>query len=146
LAAWQLRDHISPDRWSRRAVALLVDCDAHLVEALQHLTENLLTHWPRGFDGMVRVALGGPVAASFELVQIIPQQISAVSTPVYEHTWRPHRLYPELFALLRTYQFAAEEGHEGKMLMRRGEAVYLVRLFLGSVAASKFPGAEGKAP
>jgi len=145
LAAWQLGDHVSSDRWSRRAVALLVDCDAHLVETLQHLTENLLTHWPRGFDGMVRVALGGPVAPSFELVQIIPQQISAVSTPVYEHTWRPHRLYPELFALLRTYQFASEEGHEGKMLMRRREAVYLVRLFLGSVAASKFPGTEGKA-
>ena len=73
-----------------------------------------------------------------------------MSTPVYEHTWRPHRLYPELFALLCTYQFAAEEGgrfaHEGKMLMRRREAVYLVRLCLGSVAASRFPGVEGKAP
>jgi hypothetical protein len=30
--------------------------------------------------------------------------------------------------------------------MRRREAVYLVRLFLGSVAASRFPGVEGKAP
>ena len=58
-------------------------------------------------------------------------------------TWRAA---PADDALLRTYQFAAEEGHEGRMLMQRREAVYLVRLFLGSVAASKFPGAEGKAP
>jgi hypothetical protein len=73
-----------------------------------------------------------------------------VSTPVLDHNWRPHPLYPELFALLRAHQFATEEGgrfaHEGKMLMRRHEAIYLVRLFLGSVAASKFPGTEGKAP
>jgi len=55
-------------------------------------------------------------------------------------------LYPELFALLRAHQFATGENsrfeHEGKMLMGRKEAAYLVRLFLGSVAAVKFPGSR----
>jgi hypothetical protein len=150
LAAWQIRDQVSPDRWSRRAVGLLLDCDAPMVAALLHFVENLSTHWPREVGNMVRIAIGGPFPGAFDVVQIASLHGRIVSTPIDEQSWRPQRLYAELFSLLRAYQFATEEGgrfaHEGKMLMRHHEAVYLVRLFLGSVAASKFPGTEGKVP
>ncbi|MGA7744369.1 MAG: hypothetical protein WBP56_09660 [Polyangia bacterium] len=144
LAAWQVRDKVPPDRWSRRAVGLLLDCDAPMVAALVHLTESLPPHWPCESGEVVRVAVGGTSAVAFERAHISP--IHSAIELTAQNSWPWHPLYPELFALLRAHQFGTEESsrfaHEGKMVMRRHEAAYLVRLFLGAVAATKFPGSK----
>jgi hypothetical protein len=145
LAAWQVRDQMPPDRWSRRAARLLLDSDAPMVEALEHLANHLPSRWPRQNSDIVRIAMGGPDVAFRGMVTILPVR-GIVVAPNKEHAWDRHPLYRELFALLRAHQFATEEGgrfaHEGKMLMNKTEAIYLVRLFQGSVAAAKFPGSE----
>jgi hypothetical protein len=116
-----------------------------MVGALEHLTEHLPSRWLRQNGEIVRIAMGGPDVAFSGKVTILPVG-GLVVAPSDEHAWDRHPLYRELFALLRAHQFATEEGsrfaHEGKMLMVRKEAVYLVRLFQGSVAAAKFSEAK----
>ena len=55
LAAWQIRDQTPPDRRSRRAVRLLLDCDAQMVEALEHLTKHLPECWPKENNRIVQI-------------------------------------------------------------------------------------------
>lgn len=145
LAAWQVRDRVPPDRWTRRAVGLLLDCDAHTIDALVYLAERLLSRWPIRNGDTARIAIGGPVASFRGKVTIRPAGSKAV-LPTEQNAWDQHPLDTEVFAVLRAHQFATEEGrqfaHEGKMMMRRNEAICLVRLFLGTAAAARFPTAE----
>lgn len=139
LAAWQLRDKVPPDRWSRRAVALLLDCDAAIIEALGHLTSHLAERWPPRITGYARVAIGGPNIDSHENVTLSAPNGRMLGEGGGPARWEPHRLYPEVFNLLRRHQFATEESgefaYEGKMLIRRLDAAYLVRLVRGPDAA-----------
>jgi hypothetical protein len=141
LAAWQIRDKVPPDRWSRRAVGLLLDCDSRMVEALGHLTEHLPSRWPKSYGDVARIALGGPGPEFVGKANILPV-VGRLAPLSPDQLWDPHPLYRELFALLRSHQFATEEGgphaYEGKMLMTKVEAQYLVRLFHGSVATASF--------
>jgi len=138
LAAWQLRDRQPPDRRSRRAVKLLVDCDAGIVQALGELTEHLASGWlKRGIGDVSRIALCRSDGKA--LIQPLVRGDS--------QRWEPHPLFRELLAMLRAHQFASDDYYQkpgpdpfdGSLHMRRAEAEYLVRLFHGSAAAHAFP-------
>lgn len=123
LAAWQLRDKMPPDRWSRRAVGLLLDSDSSMIDALKAFAAGLR-------DNCSPVVALDAVSGSQTCSVDYPgkgDDGASYSTPT-------HPLFAELFVLLRSHQFGSEGGEspwrgEQTITIREEEKRFLLRLF-----------------